>query len=77
MIKVNVKELLHHFAEYKEKVKLGERLVVLEYKKPIMDLTPYKENVEKPGWRREHYILPADGHSLTEMCLKMREEERF
>ena len=45
MIKVNVKELLHHFAEYKEKVKLGERIVILEHKKPIIDLMAIKNEL--------------------------------
>ncbi len=35
-----------------------------------------KEHVKKLGWKRDHYVLPADGHSLTQTCLKMREEGR-
>ncbi|VAX36018.1 hypothetical protein MNBD_UNCLBAC01-2171 [hydrothermal vent metagenome] len=76
MIEVNVKELLHHFAEYKEKVKAGERVVVLERKIPIIDLTPYKKHVEKPVWKRNHYILPATKVSASNLCIKMRQEER-
>ena len=76
MIRVSVKELLHNFSAYKKKVKSGERVVILEHKKPIMDLSPYTENMNRPGWRRDHFVLPADGRSLTETCLKIRREER-
>lgn len=76
MIKVNVKDLLHNFAEYKEKVRSGERIVVLEHKKPIMDLTPYRENMEKPGWKRDHFVLPATKTLTSEICIRMRREER-
>lgn len=76
MIQVNVKDLMHHFAEYKKKVKLGQRIVILEHKKPIMDLTPYQENIGRSGWKRQHFVLPATKVSATEICLKMRQEER-
>ena len=76
MIKVNVKDLLHNFAEYKQKVKSGERIIVLEHKKPIMDLTPYRENMEKSGWKRDHFVLPATKTLASEICIKMRREER-
>jgi len=76
MIKVNVKHLLHNFAEYKKKVKAGERVVILEHKIPIMDLTPYQEKCSKPGWKREHFVLPSTKTSATEICLKTRKEER-
>ena len=76
MIQVNVKDLMHHFAKYKAKVKSGERIVILEHKKPIMDLTPFQENIGKSGWKRPHFVLPATKISAAEMCLKMRQEER-
>ena len=76
MIKINVKDLLHNFAEYKEKVKLGERVVILEHKKPIMDLTPYRENIEKAGWKRDHFVLPSTKTLASQLCIKMRREER-
>jgi antitoxin (DNA-binding transcriptional repressor) of toxin-antitoxin stability system len=77
MVKVNVKDLLHNFSVYKEKVKSGERVVILEHKKPIMDLTPYKDTIEKSGWKREHFVLPATEISATETCIKMRRQERY
>jgi len=77
MIKVNVKQLLHNFSEYKKKVKSGERVVILEHKKPIMDLTPYKEHIEKPGWKRDHFVLPASKISASEICVKMRRQARY
>ena len=76
MIKVNIKDLLHHFAEYKQKVRSGERIVILEHNKPVMDLTPYREKVEKSGWKRDHFVLPATKTLASNLCIKMRREER-
>jgi len=77
MIQINTKEFLHNFAKYKEKAKAGERIVVCEHKKPILDIIPHDEKIEKLGWKRDHYILPNDGHSLTDTLTKERQESRY
>jgi antitoxin (DNA-binding transcriptional repressor) of toxin-antitoxin stability system len=76
MIKVSVRELLHNFVSYKEKAKAGERIVVCEHQKPILDITPHEEKVAKPVWKRSHFRLKDDRVSFTGICLKMRRQER-
>ncbi len=77
MIKINTKEFLHNFSKYKEKVKAGERVVVCEHKKPILDITPHEEKISKPGWKRNHFVLPDDGQSITKLLTKERQESRY
>lgn len=77
MIKINTKEFLHNFAKYKAKVKSGERVVVCEFKKPILDVTPYEEKINKSGWKRNHYILPKGKTSAVKALIKERHEAKY
>ncbi len=77
MIKINTKEFLHNFAKYKKKVKDGERIVVCEHKKPVLDITPHQEKIDKPGWKREHYVVPAGEISVTKTLIEERREARY
>jgi antitoxin (DNA-binding transcriptional repressor) of toxin-antitoxin stability system len=76
MIKVGIKALLHNFAEYKDRVKKGERIVVLEHQKPILDITAHSEHISKPGWKHAHFVLPKTKKTAADVLLKMRQEER-
>tara|TARA_B100000745_G_C19950543_1_gene320877 strand:+ start:129 stop:359 length:231 start_codon:yes stop_codon:yes gene_type:complete len=74
MIKVSIKNFLHNFAKYKDKVKAGERLVILEHNKPVLDVIPHRDKVSHPGWKRDHYRLKNSSKNLgSDLVNKLRE----
>lgn len=76
MVIANVRDLLHHFSDYLEKIKRGERITVLRRNKPVADLVPHNENVAQPAWKRKiKRIRLKKGVSLSRAIVRYREEE--
>ena len=76
MVKINIRELAHHLAEYLEKAQKGERIVVMRRHKPIAEIVPHQKNVLYPPWKRKiKRIKLKSGISMSEEIIKMREEE--
>ncbi|MBI4399056.1 MAG: hypothetical protein HY586_08000 [Candidatus Omnitrophica bacterium] len=76
MVTVNVRSLLHHFSEYLDKIKEGEKIVVLQRNIPVADIIPHSANLQAPGWRRPIKKLKFKNiPSFSEVVAKMREEE--
>ena len=76
MVSINIRELTHNFSTYLKKVKVGERIVIMERNKPIADLIPHNENITQPGWKREIKPIKIKGESLSKTVIRLREEER-
>lgn len=74
---VNTRDFTREFPKYKEMVKNGERIVVLDGKVPIGDFVPHNENIKFPGWKRQiKRITLSKGKSFTKSLLENRQEER-
>mgnify|MGYP001588309605 CR=1 FL=1 len=76
MVKVNVRELIHHFRDYLEQIKKGERIVVLSRRMPVADIVPHNENIESPGWKRPIEKIQVEGASLAKATARYREEDQ-
>lgn len=75
MIKVNAHDLIRHFANYLERVKKGERVVVLYRRVPVADMVRYKENMECQTWKRRIEKIQIKGVSLARAAERFREKE--
>lgn len=75
MVKVNVRDLIHHFGDYLEQIKKGERIVVLYRRIPIADIVPHNENVASPAWKRPIEKIKIKGVSLSKATERSREED--
>jgi len=73
---VNIRELTHHFANYLNIVKRGERIVVMERHVPVADLIPHNEHIATPGWKRPIKKIHVKGEPLSETTIRLRTEER-
>lgn len=76
MTQVTIRQLTHGFSTYLRAVKRGERIIILERRTPVADLTPHNENMAQPGWKRPIAKLKVKGVSLSRTVSKMREEDR-
>ncbi len=76
MVSINIRELTHNFSSYLKKVKVGERIVIMERNKPIADLIPHNENIAQPGWKRNIEPIKIKGEALSKTIVRMREENR-
>jgi len=75
MVSVSVRELTHNFSDYLKKVKKGERIIIKMRNVPVAEITPYNENVSKPGWKRDIKRISIKGVSFSDAVIKNREEE--
>lgn len=75
MISVNIRNFSHNLSSYLKKVKIGERIVVLERHMPIADLIPHNENIQYPGWKRKIQRIKLKGEGLSKTIIKNRNEE--
>ena len=75
MIAVNIREFAHHLSKYLKTTKAGERVVIMERNKPIVDLVPHNEHLIQPGWKRKIEKIRLKGEPMSTTIIKMREEE--
>ena len=76
MTQVTIRQLTHGLAGYLKAIKRGERIVILNRRTPVADLIPHNENVTQPGWKRPVKRIKIKGIGLSQMVVKMREEDR-
>ena len=76
MTQVTIRQLTHGLAGYLKAIKRGERIVILNRRTPVADLIPHNENVTQPGWKRPIKRIKIKGIGLSQMVVKMREEDR-
>ena len=77
MTQVTIRQLTHGFAGYLKAVQRGERIVILNRRTPVADLIPHNENLSQPGWKRPIKKIKVKGIGLSQMVVKMRNEERW
>ena len=75
MVAVNIREFAHHLSKYLKTTKAGERVVIMERNKPIVDLVPHNEHLIQPGWKRKFTRIKLKGEAMSETIVRMREEE--
>lgn len=76
MVKINIRELSHHLSKYLKEAKSGERIIVMERNKPIVEIIPHNENIIPPCWKKPvKRIKLKGGVSASETIIKMREED--
>ena len=75
MVKVNVRDLMHHFTDYMDQIKKGQRIVVLYRRIPIADIIPHNENIENPAWKRSLEKIHVKGVSFAKTTERYREED--
>ena len=76
MTQVTIRQLTHGLAGYLKAIKRGERIVILNRRTPVADLIPHNENVTQPGWKRPIKRIKIKGIGLSQMVVKIREEDR-
>ena len=76
MININVRDFSHNLSTYMERVKKGERFVVVKRNHPIADIVPHRAKNLKAGWSMKKPKLKLKGLSLSQALTKYRQQER-
>lgn len=76
MVKINMREFSHNIAQYIERARRGEKIVLIKRRKPVVDIMPHNEYPKKPGWKREIDKIHVRGETFSQTVVKMRREER-
>ena len=76
MVKINMREFSHNIAQYIERARRGEKVVLIKRQKPVVDIMPHNESPQNPGWKRKIDKTPARGETFAQTVIKMREAER-
>ncbi len=74
MIRVSMREFVHHLSSYIEQASQGERIVITKRDKPLVELSDYNEHVLKPKWKRKIQKIAVRGEPFSETVIKMRQE---
>ncbi|MBF0532612.1 MAG: hypothetical protein HQL23_05875 [Candidatus Omnitrophica bacterium] len=78
MIKIGIREFLHHYKDYLQEVKSGEGITLMERNLPIVDIYKHNANIRVPGWKRDiKRVVLKKGLSLSRETILDREKERF
>jgi antitoxin (DNA-binding transcriptional repressor) of toxin-antitoxin stability system len=77
IVKVNIRELTHNFSKYLSDVKDGERLIIMERNKAVAEMIPHNEHMNPPGWKRKIERVKLKNCTVSDLVVKMREEEKF
>jgi len=75
MIKVNMREFSHNITKYIERANKGEKIVLFNRHKPVVDIMPHNEHPEKPGWKRKIDKITIKGETFAKTVAKIRKEE--
>ncbi|VAX37554.1 hypothetical protein MNBD_UNCLBAC01-1945 [hydrothermal vent metagenome] len=79
MVEVNIREFSHNIAEYVERARKGERIVLVKRNKPVADIMPHQEKPKVPGWKREIKMikLKKGAETFSQTVIRLRQEERL
>jgi len=74
MIKISMRELSRHLAEYVEKAQKGERIIVTKRNTPLIQISYFNENVKLPSWKTDFKPIKIKGEPASKTIIKMRKE---
>ncbi len=76
MTAINMREFSHNMSRYLDKVKRGDRIVLMERNMPVVDIVAHNPHVAQPTWKRPIKRIKIKGEPLSISIVKARQEER-
>jgi len=87
-MQTSIRDLKDHLSQYLRRVQRGEEIVVTSHNRPVARLVPAsgeeaEARLSRQAWLqelsklREDLAMAANGKPMSQLVVKMREEERF